>query len=295
MSRLDHFARMGGLACSLAALLPSGQASAQARERAPMTRSVEAPPPAPPPSAPPAASSRGVAETSPSPSIERGPQGQNPAVNRGMNRPGPAEREFVAVGATIIAPRGLPRCTAYPTPRYWGNRNRDLQAEIRWMCRRGSIQVHPIDETVGEFTDWAPYPAGWKAYGIAVPPGEKVHLRLRHPAEGWFSVRMMDKWGQLEPGMLQNLIPTGNPEVSYKNLTDKPRAVYILVDDPGWMSSRDNSFRMEITRSWTPSAQPQYLIPFVQGIWAVSTVEEDAPWPKEGEAPKAPKPKDGKG
>ena len=136
------------------------------------------------------------------------------------------------------------------------------------MARRGYILVHPIADTVSEFDGVADFPAGWIAYGFRVPPGGKLHVRLTHPAEGWFRLSMMNKWGALEPGMLQNLIPTGNPEVTYTNLTKEGRSVYVLVDDPGWMSNTNSPFHIKIERSWDPPALNPNDIPIATGIWA---------------------------
>jgi hypothetical protein len=141
-------------------------------------------------------------------------------------------------------------------------------AEIQAMARRGYILVHPIADTVAEFDGVAEFPAGWIAYGFRVPPGGKLHIRLTHPNEGWFRLTMMNKWGGLEPGMLQNLIPTGNPEVTYTNLSQEGRSVYVLVDDPGWMSSAADPFRIKVERSWDPLAQSSDEIPVATGIWA---------------------------
>ncbi len=147
-------------------------------------------------------------------------------------------------------------------------------AEIQAMARRGFILVHPIPDAVTDFSGVAEFPAGWIAYGFRVAPGGRLHIRLSHPNEGWFRLIMMNKWGSLEPGMLQNLIPTGNPEVSYTNPTQEWKAVYVLVDDPGWMSSPASPFRIKVRRSWEPTAQPQAEVPLASGIWARN--EEDA-------------------
>lgn len=68
--------------------------------------------------------------------------------------------------------------------------------------------------------------------------------------------------------MLQNLIPTGNPEVKYSNPSKETRSVYVIVDDPGWMSSKANPFTMKVTRSWDPAQKKVDDAPIVTGIWA---------------------------
>jgi len=135
------------------------------------------------------------------------------------------------------------------------------------MARRGFIRVIPVDGEVTELTGYAEFPAGWIAYGFVVAPKGKLHVRLHHSNEGWFRLAMMNKWGQLEEGMLQNLIPTGNPEVTFNNPTDQVKAVYVLVDDPGLMSTKENPFTLKIERSWDPKEKlPGATV--VQGIWA---------------------------
>lgn len=141
------------------------------------------------------------------------------------------------------------------------------------MARKGSIAVNPIAEDIKEFTGFSDLPAGWKAYGFRVPAKEQIHIRLRHANEGWFRLSMVNKRGGLEEGMLQNLMPTGNPEVKFTNPTDETRAVYVIVDDPGWMSTEANPFTMTVTRSWDPTVKTIEDAPIATGIWAQKQVE----------------------
>jgi len=155
-----------------------------------------------------------------------------------------------------------------PGPTYW--KSRDLFAEIHWMARRGCIEVVPVPETVGTVKDFSLVGSGWKSYGFRVPAGEKLHVRLHHSNEGWFRLQMVNKWGNLEEGMLKNLIPTGNPEVTYTNPSKETRNVYVIVDDPGWMSSKENPYTLAIERSWDPAKTPvdNNKVPIAVGIWA---------------------------
>jgi hypothetical protein len=153
-----------------------------------------------------------------------------------------------------------------PTREQWLNRN--IMAELQSMARRGPIAVEPVSEDIAELTGHPDSPAGWKAYGFRVPAGEKLHVRLRHSNEGWFRLMMVDRWGEVGKGMLQNLIPTGNPEVSFTNLTQEAQSVYVIVDDPGlWSSSRD-PFSMKVDRSWNPASKKLDGAPIGAGIWA---------------------------
>jgi hypothetical protein len=179
----------------------------------------------------------------------------------------------------IIDPQPRERLRTRPEPQDW--KKRDIWAEVQAMSRRGFIAVHPIGEEAQEVTGNSDFPAGWISYGFRVPPGEKLHVRLRHPNEGWFRLIMVGKWGGMEKGMLQNIIPTGNPEVSYTNFTKGPRSVYVIVDDPGWMSNRAQPFTLKVTRSWDPAKVKVDQAPLVTGIWAQKKVEAT------GEAPVA--------
>lgn len=186
-----------------------------------------------------------------------------------------------AVRPQIIAkPRPMAICTVRPDAAYW--RSRDILKEIQHMARRGNIQVQPVDDEALELVGYTSFPAGWKAYGFRVAPNGKLHVRLHHSNEGWFRLAMMNKWGMLEPGMLQNLTPTGNPEVSFENPTDTVKVVYVLVDDPGLMSTPKNPFTFKIERSWDPKEKLQDA-PFVQGIWATTNdISAEHAQPKKG-------------
>lgn len=172
-----------------------------------------------------------------------------------------------------VVPSFSPRCTVQPTPTYW--QHRDLFKEIQSAARRGGyLPVTEVAETLAEIQGVASFPAGWKAYGFLIPPSGKLHVRLHHPNEGWFRVTMSNKSGSLERGMLQNLVPTGNPEATYLNpSTSEAKAVYVIVDDPGWMSSEAKPYKIAIDRSWQPGSFEFKANPKVQGIWAAKTDE----------------------
>ncbi|HLO66291.1 MAG TPA: hypothetical protein VK188_04690 [Holophaga sp.] len=165
----------------------------------------------------------------------------------------------------VFLPRATPRAPMYPDGEFW--RKRDIMAEIQHMARKGFIPVTPCKDLT-EITGVSIFPAGWRAYGFTVPAGESIHVRLHHTNEGWFRLSMVDRWGQLREGMLQNLIPTGNPEVTYKNPNDMPNTVYVIVDDPSWMSSRANPFILKVDRSWDPAKLKAPEMPQVMGLWA---------------------------
>lgn len=187
---------------------------------------------------------------------ERSPRG------RELSPMGQPHRRPVAVMAES---RFTSRCTVLPTIHFW--RQRDIMAEIQWMSRRGSIPVTPVAEDLIELNDAAMYPSGLKVYGFAVPPGGKLHVRLNHGNEGWFRLAMVNKWGDLGPGMLQNLIPTGNPEVRYTNPTKEAQGVYVIVDDPGWMSSSAYPYTLHVQRDWEPGREDTKAVQLAHGIW----------------------------
>lgn len=178
----------------------------------------------------------------------------------------PMGRHLRSANTVVVRPRYIPRCTSQPTTRFW--QHRDLFAEIQWMARRGVIPVTPVTDDITDLNGVSVFPAGWRAYGFLVPVGGKLHVRLHHGNEGWFRLAMVNKWGTLGAGMLQNLIPTGNPEVRYANPSKEAQAVYVIVDDPGWMSSAAYPFNLEVQRNWEPGAVDPKEVRMVEGIWA---------------------------
>lgn len=176
-------------------------------------------------------------------------------------------------GAPLAIYRPIRQYT--PPDRFWWA-DHDIMAEIRWIARRGYLPVTPVAEGISELNGTADFPSGFKAYGFVVPAGAKLHVRLHHSNEGWFRVAMVNKWGDLGAGMLQNRIPTGNPEVSYTNPGKEAQAVYVLVDDPGWMSSTAYPYTLEVQRDWEPGKADTKGAKVVEGIWASNPVAESA-------------------
>jgi hypothetical protein len=180
------------------------------------------------------------------------------------------------ISNSILVPRATERCLYWPQSSYW--KNRDIFLEVQAMARRGFIPVTPAGNAP-ELTGVAWFPAGWAGYGFVVPGRQTLHVRLHHPNEGWFRLAMVDKWGMMTKGMLQNRIPTGNPEVSFINYGDNATAVYVIVDDPGWMSSKDNPFVLSVDRTWDPARIEVPALPTVLGIWAQAKAEVKSPVP----------------
>lgn len=94
-------------------------------------------------------------------------------------------------------------------------------------------------------------PAGWKAYRAEVGPKGSAHIRLKAVREGWFRVSCVNKWGQIEAGMLQNKIPTGNPEASFRNPKAETATVWFIVDilDP---DTRNEPYTLEVNQESGP-------------------------------------------
>jgi len=123
-----------------------------------------------------------------------------------------------------------PMVPHYPDPSR-GPGSGGMDASIRARARRG-VNIPAVALPAGSFRvkDHIGDVSGWRAYRLEVPPGSGFKVRLHGPHEAWFQVKVLNRWGNLEEGMLQNRIPTGNPEASYKNPKAAPNTVYIVVD-----------------------------------------------------------------
>lgn len=89
--------------------------------------------------------------------------------------------------------------------------------------------------------------AGWQAYQVVAEPGTRVKVRLRGDHEGWFIVRCVSRMGQWEKGMLQNAVPTGNPEASFINDGPTPRTAFFVVDTTVYLSGAE-PYTLQVTR-----------------------------------------------
>lgn len=174
----------------------------------------------------------------------------------------------------VIVPPHRDRVWTCPTPEFW--RKRDILTEMQIWARRGCIPVIPVDD-LASLEDFTYMPAGWKAYGMLVPPKETVTFKLDHSNRGWFRVTLCNKWGTVEQGMLHSLLHQADPKIAYTNPFDEPRFVYVVVDDPGWMSTKGNPFSLAIQRSWDPGKYAKQGLPMAAGIWAVHKPEKPMP------------------
>ncbi|MBS0476393.1 MAG: hypothetical protein JSR28_14770 [Proteobacteria bacterium] len=132
--------------------------------------------------------------------------------------------------------------------------NSGLQMQFRESARRSpSIPARALPDGAVSVSDTVGSVAGWKAYRIEVPPGVKVHARIHSAHDGWFLVRTVNRMGSLEPGMLQNLIPTGNPEASYTNLKREPNTIFFVVDTTE-LGTETEPYKLVV--DWAGGAKP---------------------------------------
>jgi hypothetical protein len=171
-------------------------------------------------------------------------------------------------GTRVVMAPAWDRCTTLPDMGYWGRR--DLFNEIQWISRKGFIGVTEVGPTVTSLTDVSETPAGWKAYGVAIPPGGKLNVELSHPNLGWFRLMAVRKDGTPGPGMLNAIAAYRPVAFTLANPTSEAGAVYIIVDDPGWMSSKDSPYTLTFTRSWDPATTDLSSVKMVVGIWGAS-------------------------
>jgi hypothetical protein len=139
--------------------------------------------------------------------------------------------------------------------------------EIQWMARSGFIPVTPIGAGVSQLSDFAQFPAGWRAYGIAVPPGGRIQVAINHPNLGWFRLMATNKWGQPGPGMLHASVAYRPVAMTLTNPGKQAEAIYVIVDDPGWMSSHNDPYTLTIRRDWDPLKVDLAQVPVVAGLW----------------------------
>lgn len=168
----------------------------------------------------------------------------------------------------IVFPPAFPRCTVLPDEAYW--RSRDIMAEIQWLSRAGFLPVTPVDASAETVVDHTWMPSGWKAYGFAIPPGGRLQVEVQHPKPGWFRLMAVDRWGKPGPGMLEAAIAHRPVLVTVSNPDRKPSAVYIIVDDPAWWSSKEDPYTLSIRRDWDPASVDLSSVKMVSGLWGSS-------------------------
>ena len=108
---------------------------------------------------------------------------------------------------------------------------RSIMGQARAASRRGpSIPALQVPAGSLRIKDKVPDQSGWRAYAIEVRGGGSVTVQVVDGRKGWFRVLAMNAWGQDEPGLLQNRIPSGEPRATYHNPGPEARTVYFVVD-----------------------------------------------------------------
>jgi hypothetical protein len=167
-------------------------------------------------------------------------------------------------------PAPLPRLDRQPTQSVWHWRRREI---FRWIiAQRGFIPVTAVPSGISQMTDFATkkaagQQAGWKGYGLVVPPKESVTFNLSHPNRPWFRLIICDKWGGNVPGGLSSIMPQPVPRLTYTNPGHGTETIYLIVDDPGWMSNEFSPYTLEMARSWNPDLFPEDLGGVTKGFW----------------------------
>lgn len=235
---------------------------------APRTRSMESRGPAP----------RAGGDRRSTPMESRGARTRDPEAADARPQPKALPRESPAglipeplafyPGTRIVRPRPWEVLRVAPDARAW--EQRDLLREMQWMSREGLIPVTPVDLRAESFTDVSEFPAGWRAYGIAIPAGGKVQVEVSHPNLGWFRLMVVNRHGQVGPGMLPAAAAYRPIMVTVSNPGTTDDAVYIIVDDPGHMSSKDAPYTISVRRDWDPETKDLSKVQLVSGIWGAS-------------------------
>lgn len=78
-------------------------------------------------------------------------------------------------------------------------------------------------------------PSGFKSYRFNVLAKQTVTFKLNVLYKANFRLFTVNKWGDLEEGMLQNLIQKGEPQASYISPKDTTNIIYLIVTgDSSW-------------------------------------------------------------
>ena len=115
---------------------------------------------------------------------------------------------------------------------------------------RATVQVTAVADSDTTLQGWT-QAGGLRAYGLIVPPGGKVSVRLRHAKAGYFHIgrRWVHNLGYVPEKCL-----SGAPMNCFNNATDKPIDVYFVVSDDGHWADEKSPYTLEFTRSWKPGA-----------------------------------------
>jgi hypothetical protein len=119
----------------------------------------------------------------------------------------------------------------------------------RHAARRGpSLAALQLPAGSCRVTDRVPDISGWRAYAIQVPPGGAVKVHVVGGRTGWLRVLAVNAMGRQEEGLLQNRIPTGEAQATYRNPATEPRTVYFIVDTLD-LNMVDEAYTFDVIRS----------------------------------------------
>jgi hypothetical protein len=145
-----------------------------------------------------------------------------------------------------------------------------VETYIKLLARQiGLVRSLLVPDELAVVKGYADRPAGLASYAFVVPGKGTIKVSLSHPNEGWLRMGMVDKEGHPEKGMVPNLVDNGRLEVSFQNPRDEVRVVHVLVDDPGWMSSRNSLYALKIERDWNIGKVEPGSFKREHGIWAI--------------------------
>lgn len=146
-----------------------------------------------------------------------------------------------------------PVAPTYPDPARGLDSSR-MELGMRRSARSASVPTVALPTGASIIEDQANSVPGWKGYRAEVPAQSTLHMRLKGIHEAWFQVRVVGRWGRNEAGMLHNRIPTGNPEASFRNFTDKVQAVFFIVDTTQ-TSMQGEPYTLHVTPGPLPEAK----------------------------------------
>jgi len=137
--------------------------------------------------------------------------------------------QLQVIEATSLPTVNAPLPPGYLDPASWSYTS-SVDAMTRITSRKAMPPTVALPEGDCIVSDQIKNLAGWSAFQATVPSGRTVKVRLKAQHEGWFEVKTVNKWGNYEREMLQNLVPKFDPEASYTNKSSQTKIIYFIVD-----------------------------------------------------------------
>lgn len=150
----------------------------------------------------------------------------------------------------VVEAKDLPRAARGPMTPQVPDKGAEasITGQARAGARRGpSISALQLPAGSVRVKDKVPDMSGWRAYALEVPPGGKVKVHVVEGRKAWFRVLGVNAWGREEPGLLQNRIPTGEPQATYQNPGPETRTIYFIVDTLN-VNMVGEPFTIDVTR-----------------------------------------------